>query len=137
MISKTEFEIIKALLTNPIIDENKFSDEICVLLKDKFIFYNVIGENTTNVIYEGYKITPRGLRAYEEYVAFVESQNREIEAVKIAKEANNISKQANDLSKQANNIASGSKTLSKWAIGVSIFAVLVSVANFIVEICKA
>ena len=46
MINQTEFEIIKSLLTDPFIDENKFFDEIISLRKDKFIQYNVIGENT-------------------------------------------------------------------------------------------
>lgn len=135
MINKREFEIIKSLLTNPVIDENKFSDEISTLIKDKLITYNVTGENATAVLYNGYKTTPLGIRAYEEYLAFMESQSREIETVKTAKEANDISKQANALSEKANEIANGSKTLSKWAICVSIFSLLVSIINIIVVAC--
>ncbi len=135
MINKTEFEIIKSLLTNPVIDENKFSDELSTLIKDKLITYNVTGENATTILYNGYKTTPRGVRAYEEYIAFIESKNREIETVKTAKEANDISKQANALSEKANDIANDSKNLSKWAICVSIFSLLVSIINIIVVAC--
>ena len=135
MINKTEFEIIKSLLTDPFIDENKFFDEIISLRKDKFIQYNVIGENTSAILYNGYKVTPQGIRAYEEYIAFKEAQNRETETLKIAREANDISKQANSLSENANSIASNSKTLSKWAVGISIAATLISIVDIIIRAC--
>lgn len=147
MINKVEYEIIKSLLLAPDIDEInideiKFNDEISALLKDKFIRHNIIGETSTRMLYNGYKVTPQGLRAYEEYLAFIESQSREIETVKTAKEANAISRKANALSEKANAlsekaniIASGSKTLSKWAIGVSIIAAIISVIDIIVGIC--
>lgn len=135
MINKIEYEIIKSLQLTPEIDEIKFRDEISSLLKDKFIRYNVTGETSTRILYNGYIVTPQGTRAYEEYLAFIESQNREIETVKTAKEANDISKKANALSEKANIIASGSKTLSKWAIGVSIFAALIAIVDIIVGAC--
>ena len=135
MINKIEYEIIKSLLLAPDIDEIKFNDEISSLLKDKFIRYNVTGETSTRILYNGYVVTPQGLRAYEEYIAFIESQSREIETVKTAKEANDIAERANALSEKANNIASSSKTLSRRAIVVSIIATIISVIDIIVSNC--
>ena len=135
MINKIEYEIIKSLRLTPEIDEIKFRDEISALLKDKLIRYNITGETRTRILYNGYTVTPQGIQAYEEYLAFIESQSREIETVKTAKEANDIAKKANALSEKANIIASGSKTLSKWAIGVSIIAALIAIVDIIVGAC--
>lgn len=135
MINKIEFEIIKSLLLSPDIDEIKYNTEISSLLKDKLVRYNITGETRTKILYNGYAVTSHGLRAYEEYIAFTESQSREIETVKVAKEANDIAERANALSEKANNIASSSKTLSRRAIVVSIIATIISVIDIIVSNC--
>lgn len=128
MINKIEYEIIKSLLLCPAIDESKFPDEISSLLKDKLIRYNVTGETKSRILYNGFTVTPQGLRAYEEYVAFIETQRRETETLKAAKEAN-------VLSEKANNIAKGSKTISKWALLISIVAAAISLIDIIVSAC--
>lgn len=135
MISKREFEVLEFLLTSPNIDQQKYALELASLRLDKLIYFNVVKETKKAYIYEGFIVTPKGKRAYEEYLSFLDTQSHEAETLKVAKEANEISKQANTLSEKANDIATESKTLSKWAIGVSIFAAVIAIVDIIVGVC--
>lgn len=135
MISKKEFDVLQFLLSSPNIDESKYGVELSSLRADKLIIFNITKSTHDKLIYEGFLITPKGQRAYEEYLAFMKSQSLDTETLKAAKEANEISKQANTLSEKANDIAKDSKTLSKWAIGVSIFAAVIAIVDIIVGAC--
>lgn len=139
MISKEEFEFMKKLkdLPEALPKYQEFKKENLTLL-DKFKKENFIDDTWLGLPGHcpvGFKLTINGKRAFEEYLAFEESQARESETLKIAREANDISKQANSLSENANSIASNSKTLSKWAVGISIAATLISIVDIIIRAC--
>lgn len=140
MISKSEYEVLKILCEKKEIDEALYENEIHSLLKEKFIDYNVIGENFSQVIYHGFNITPKGYRAYEEYENFLKSEQREIHTVEVAEEANNIAKQANQLSENANNLSNEANKISKksnklsiGAIAVSIFAAFIAIIDILIH----
>ena len=89
MISSIEYEILISLSKNPTsIDEIKKENELSVLLKEKLINYNVIGENNYNFFYNGFIVTPNGYRAIEEFENLKKSQNNELENLKLSKKAN-------------------------------------------------
>lgn len=135
MISEKEFDVLQSLLSSPNIDEDEYGIELSSLRSDGLIDFNVTRSTRDSLIYEGFLVTPKGHRAYEEYLAFVKSQSLDTETLKAAKESNEISKQANTLSEKANDIAKSSKNLSKFAICVSIVAALIAIIDVIVGIC--
>ncbi len=121
IISKIEYNILCSLKTDNLID-SRFHDEINTLLQEKLIYYNVINETSLEYECKGYKLTPLGERAIEDYERVLMRNEREEEA--------------NELSKEANRIAQKSDNKSKWALGVSIVSALIAFASFIFNFFK-
>lgn len=121
VISKTEYNILCSLKTDNLID-NRFHEEINTLLQEKLIYYNVTSENSWGYEYIGYKLTPLGERAIEDYERVLLSEERE--------------KEANALSEEANKIAQKSDNKSKWALGVSIISALIAFVSLVFQFFK-
>lgn len=98
MISEAEYEVLTMLLQNPEIDEGKYFPVIQSLLREKLIVYNTSYNVPPGADYNGYFVTPKGHRAYEEYTHFLENEEREDETLKLAKEAIRKSRNANIIS---------------------------------------
>lgn len=107
MICRNEYEVILSLCSSPRIDEAKYYNELVSLPKDKLIKQNVTGENAAAIFYDGYIVTPKGLREKELYEASIAETTRNEKSITISQEANEISKEANKLSKQARNLSIG------------------------------
>lgn len=128
MINKTEYELLKSLKQSPEVDNERYFNELRNLLELKMIYYNIIGSNSMQTLYDGYIVTPIGDAAIEEYERMLEKDAREVDTLNTAHEANNIAK-------NANKIAEKSNVISKIAIVVSILAIVVSVIGIIVSTC--
>lgn len=105
MISKSEFDVLTMLKQNPQIDEITYHNQLRTLFNDKLIEYNITGENQKTIFYHGFNVTPKGNRAYEEYLNFLKAEDRETETLNLAKEANEISKIANKRAHNANVVS--------------------------------
>lgn len=129
MISKTEFEVLSALRINPQIDEGKYLEVIRQLGTDRLIGYHVVDGGNS---YDGYIVTPKGERAYEEYLTFQTDEARKDETLGATEEANRIAEKANELSSEANLIARKAKRLSLVALIVSVASVAVAIVGILV-----
>lgn len=124
MISKSEFDVLTMLKQNPQIDEIKYHNQLKTLFNDKLIEYNITGENQKTIFYHGFNVTSKGNRAYEEYLIFLKSEDRETETLNLAKEANEISKTASKRAHNANVVSIIALIVSSI---ISITALLLSV----------
>ena len=131
MISKTEFEVLSALLESKPVDDNAYGYVLRQLLADKLICYNVVSEDETTQYYNGYIVLPKGNRAYEEYLAFQTDEARKDETLGATEEANRIAEKANELSSEANLIARKAKRLSLVALIVSVTSVAVAIVGIV------
>lgn len=127
MINKREYELLKLLEKDPLVDESIYSAEIASLLKDRLIAHNVTEETEFAIIYHGFIIKPRGHRAVEGYEAFAQSQKNEIEAL-------TISKEANKLSAKSNKIAEKALHRSNTSLWIAAFSALFTLASVVVAI---
>lgn len=103
------------------------------MFSEKLINFNVIGADPKKVYYTGYTVTPKGQRAYEEFISFQTIQKSNTESLNVAKEANMLSAKANELSAEANLISKDAKRLSFWAIVISAIAAGISIVGIIVS----
>lgn len=85
MINSTEYEILKNL---PNHKEDHTNPNIQLLIREKLIAYHITGCNAYATEYDGYDITPQGIRALEEYENTHAQAERETETLKTAKRAN-------------------------------------------------
>lgn len=108
---------------------NQKSDAYIGLYKNKYLIDakkrpltgNAIGSYPISV-----KISNEGKAAYENYCSSVDSQQREIDTLEIAKEANKIAEKANDIAEKANKKATHANLISWVAIAVSVLSVIAS-----------
>lgn len=129
MICRSEYEVIISLCSSPRIDEAKHYNELVSLLKDKLIVQNITGENAVAILYDGYVVTPKGLREKELYESSVAETARNEKSITISQEANEIAKEANKMSKKAHNLSIG-------ALIVAIASALGTIVAAIIAACK-
>lgn len=136
MISKSEYELLKKIKSKENINITDFQDLLFSLLNEKliepFTYIGEIDSDTYATLVDHYEPTIMGNRQIEEYEAFLNNQQCEQSAVKLAKEANDLSEQSNNIAKEANRLSNKSNTLSKWSICVAIFSAIIAIVAIIV-----
>ena len=135
MISKSEYDVLCALLKSRKIDLEKNVTELDALKRDKLIrLHNVMFKNINNVLdfgYDGFEVTQNGKRAVEEYETFIKTEERDKATLSVAKKANELSAESNNIAKSANQKSRNANILSLFAI---IIPSLISIGALIVSI---
>lgn len=120
MISKEEYEVLVEISTTGAPDRYIEDDKIILeLYNSKLIELVPLKSNPS--FYCGYRITPLGKRAMEEYEAHMARNEREIKTIEIANEANAISRRANKISGLSLIVSIASGLIALASLFVAIF----------------